>query len=88
MISKDIFVRIYIFGYIYLLHQKYSKTEILLQFKTVFYIIIYLKNVINSCEGKAEFSASLLQNSVSRDPSEIISICQFGGQETFLIINV
>ncbi len=33
---------------------------------------------------KAEFSSSLLQSSVSRDPSEIILIC--ATQETFLII--
>ncbi len=35
---------------------------------------------------KAEFSASLLQSSVSHDPSEIILICWFTAQETFLII--
>ncbi len=36
---------------------------------------------------KAEFSASLLQSSVSHDPSEISLICWFAAQETFLIIN-
>jgi len=37
---------------------------------------------------KAEFSASLLQSSVSHDPSEITTICWFA-QETFhIIINV
>ncbi len=35
---------------------------------------------------KAEFSASLLQSSVSHDPSEIILICWFAAQETFIII--
>jgi len=35
---------------------------------------------------KAEFSASLLQFSVSHDPSEIILICWFA-QETFLVEN-
>ncbi len=35
---------------------------------------------------KAEFSASLLQSSVSHDPSEIIIIYWFAAQETFLII--
>ncbi len=45
-----------------------------------FYIVIY------SCDGKAEFSASLLQSSVSHDPSEIIQICWFAAQETFIII--
>ncbi len=37
---------------------------------------------------KAEFSASLLQSSVSHDPSEIRLIYWFGAQETFPIINV
>jgi len=37
---------------------------------------------------KAEFSASLLQSSVSHDPSEITLIWWFDAQETFLIINV
>ncbi len=32
------------------------------------------------------FSASLLQSFVSHDPSEIIQICWFAAQETFLII--
>ncbi len=35
---------------------------------------------------KAVFSASLLQSSVSHDPSEIILIYWFPAQETFLII--
>ncbi len=35
---------------------------------------------------KAEFSASLLQSSVSHDPSEIILICRFAAQEIFIII--
>ncbi len=35
---------------------------------------------------KAEFSASLLQSSVSHDPSEIILTCWFAAEETFLII--
>ncbi len=35
---------------------------------------------------KSEFSASLLQSSVSHDPSEIILIYWFAAQETFLII--
>ncbi len=38
-----------------------------------------------SCDGKAEFSASLLQSLVSHAPSEIIIICWFAAQETFLI---
>ncbi len=35
---------------------------------------------------KAEFSASLLQSSVSHDPSEIFLIWWFAAQETFLVI--
>ncbi len=42
-----------------------------------------------SYDDKAEFSASLLQSSVSHDPSEIILICRFDAQGTFLtIINI
>jgi len=37
---------------------------------------------------KAEFSASLLQSSVSHDPSEIILICRFDAQETFIILSI
>ncbi len=36
---------------------------------------------------KAELFASLLQSSVSHDLSEIIRICWFAAQETFLIIS-
>jgi len=35
---------------------------------------------------KAEFLASLPKSSLSHDPSEIILICLFAAQETFLII--
>ncbi len=45
-------------------------------------------NVIYSSDCKAEFSASLLQSSVSHDPLEIIQICWFNAQGTLLIINV
>ncbi len=37
-----------------------------------------------SCVGKAEFSASLLQSSVSRDPSETICFPTNGNQEACL----
>ncbi len=41
---------------------------------------------MNSGDGfKAEFSASLLQSSVSHDPSEIILICWFAAQIFFII---
>ncbi len=45
-------------------------------------------NVIYSCHCKAECSASLLQSSVSHDPSEIIVICWFAAQESFINITV
>ncbi len=35
---------------------------------------------------KTEFSASLLQSSVSHDPSEITVICRYTAQKTFPII--
>ncbi len=35
---------------------------------------------------KLNFQHPLLQSSVSRDPSEIILICWFDAQETFIII--
>ncbi len=42
------------------------------------------------CNCKAEFSASLLQHSVSRDPSEItLKFWKYAAQETFpIIINI
>ncbi len=39
---------------------------------------------MHSCNGKAEFSAALLQSSVSHDPSEMILICWYVDDETFL----
>ncbi len=43
--------------------------------------------MINSCE--AEFSASLLQSSVSHDPSEILIICWFTmSNETVVLLNI
>jgi len=46
---------------------------------------IWKYNLFLRC--KAEFSASLLQSSLSHDPSETILICWFAAQETFLIIS-
>jgi len=40
------------------------------------------------CNIKAEFPALLCQSSLSHETSEIILICWFCAQETFLIINV
>ncbi len=53
---------------------KYSKIITI-----VILFLSILSNVIYSCDGEAELSASLLQ-SVSHDPSEIILICWFNAQ--------
>ncbi len=50
------------------------------------FFFIYISNVIYFCNASAEFSAPLLQSSVSHDPSEIILICWIDAKETFLII--
>ncbi len=52
--------------------------------KYFLYLYIVKYNLFLWC--KAEFSSSFLQSSVSHDPSEIIIICWFAAQETFLII--
>ncbi len=57
----------------------------LLQIK-ITVIFEYILKCIFFSVIKAEFSASLLQSSVSHDPSEIILICWFAAQGTFLII--
>ncbi len=61
----------------HLFDQKYSNIA---KYYCNLNVFLYFLNVI--C-GKAEFSASLLQSSVLHDPSEIILICWFDGQETF-----
>ncbi len=60
-------------GCIYLI-QNTEYSEIVLQFKITYSIVIYLKYNL-FLWSKAEFSGSLLQSSVSHDPSEIILIC-------------
>ncbi len=61
--------------------QKYSRIRNIVKYyynlKELFSMWIYCK---------MEFSASLLQSSVSHDPSEIILIFWFAPQETFVII--
>ncbi len=56
----------------------------LLQFKIAVFCCNTFKNVINSCDGKAEFSEAITL--ISCDPSEIILIYRFAAHETFLII--
>ncbi len=46
---------------------------------------ILKRSFIYSCHGKAEFSTAI-RSSVSHDPSEIILICWFAVQNTFLIV--
>ncbi len=54
------------------------------------FLFLFLFEYILKCHlfiwCKADFSASLLQSSVSHDPSEIIIICWFDAQDFFLII--
>jgi len=58
---------------IYILYDyKYSKNSTIVKYDFIFVV-------------KAEFSASLLQSSVSHDPSQII-ICWFAAQETYMTI--
>ncbi len=74
--------------YIYFIHyipfpKKYSKTVLwnnITILNNHFQYELFLKcNLFMWC--KAEFSASLLQSSVSHDPSEIILTCWFASQE-------
>jgi len=44
--------------------------------------------VIYSCDVEAEFSASLLQSSVSHDPSEILLICDLVLKKHFLLLSM
>ncbi len=70
--------------------QNTVKTVIVWNIKITVSILIFLNvikcNLFLWC--KAEFSASLLQSSVSHDPSEIILICKYVSQETFIISHV
>ncbi len=51
--------------------------KIILQFKITIFCLNKYTNIVYSCDGKAQFSASLLQSSMSHDPLEIILICWF-----------
>ncbi len=50
------------------------------QFKMTVFDVNVFWNVIYSCDAKLNVLASLLQSSVSHDPSEIIQICWFATQ--------
>ncbi len=66
---------------IHLFEEKYSKNEYFYNLKYLFpYFNTHRSNLLLWC--KAEFFASLLQSSVSHDPSEIILICWFRAQQT------
>ncbi len=66
---------------LHLFDQNYSKKSEILPFEiTLFNFKIKFIPVI-----KAEFPASLLQFSVSHDPSEIILVCRFVARKHFLL---
>ncbi len=69
--------------------QKYSRIRNIVKYyynlKELFSMWIYCKMYFITVI-KAVFSSSLLQSSVSHDPSEIILIYWFAPQETFVII--
>ncbi len=55
-----------------------------LQFQGFFKgFVYYILKVIYFCNGKSGLSASLLQSSVSHDPSEIILICWLGAKSFY-----
>ncbi len=60
---------------------KNNDSNIVKYYYLLFICINIFSNAIYSCDGKAEFSASLLQSSVSYDPSEIILICWFDAKK-------
>ncbi len=76
----------YVHQHLHLFDDKRSKNSKIVKYyyslKSILYFNLFL-NVLYLCEGKVEFSAALLQSSVSRDPSEINLICWFASQETF-----
>jgi len=77
-IFKNVFQRsLFCSPMLHLFDQKYNNTSIVKNYVSLknshcFLLYMYFKSVIYPCDGKAEFSASLLQSSVSRDLSEII----------------
>ncbi len=74
-----------IYTWTYSTYYYYYNYILLHNLKVTFPIEYILKcNLFLRC--KSEFSAQLLQSSVSHDPSEIILIYWFAAQETFLII--
>ncbi len=70
------------------LHHSYQNQHVFMWFcnTVILWYIITISNNYFIPVIKAEFSASLLQSSVSHDPSEIILIYWFAAQKTFLII--
>ncbi len=61
-------------------------TKAFLPFKIT--VLVYFKMLFIPVMAKLNFQQLLLQSSVSNDPSEIILICWFGAEKTFLITNV
>ncbi len=58
---------------------------LLIEYNCFLFEYILKCSFIYSCHGKAEFSAAI-RSSVSNDSSEIILICWFAVQNTFLIV--
>ncbi len=84
-LSLSLSIYIYIYIWTYSTYYYYYNYILLHNLKVTFPIEYILKcNLFLWC--KSEFSAQLLQSSVSHDPSEITVICWFAAQETFLII--
>ncbi len=71
----------------HLFDEKYSKNSYIVKYYYNLKESLFCSFFLIYCNGIAEFSASLLQSSVSHDPSEINLICWFGVQETFFLLS-
>ncbi len=60
----------------------YTKKVLLLHHEAPLFLECIYETVIQSCDAKLYFKQSLLQTSLSCDPSEIILTCWFSAQET------
>ncbi len=72
--------------FFYVFDEKYCKNMLLQQnVLELFSILLCIKNNL-FLWWEMNFQQPFLQSSVSNDPSEIILICWFGAQETFVSI--
>ncbi len=72
------------FGVVFERDQNYSKNSNIVKYYIFFYFNVFLNVIVFL--AKLNFQHSLLQTSVSHDPSEIILIFLFDAQETVIII--